>query len=150
LGSFQDRAKDVTVNFDSITVREYCMGKTVMWATILLISLLGALGNILFKIGTKRWGSIPVERFLDLSFSLRYFFTLEVLVALAILFLGRFLAGSPLSVTGATQLFVVVTVLSLVFTAVLEAIILHRVYDWWTYLGIVIGLISIAMIARSI
>jgi len=139
------------VNFDStITVRGYGMDKTVMWATILLISLLGALGNILFKIGTERWGSIPVQRFLDLSFSLRYFFTLEIFVALAILFLGRFLVGSPLSVTGATQLFVAVAVLSLVFTAVLEGIILHRIYDSWTYLGIVIGLISIAMIARSI
>jgi len=63
--------------------------------------------------------------------------------------LGRFLTGSPLSVLGVTQVFVAITVLTLVFTLALETLILKQRYDLWTYVGIIIGLASIALILRG-
>ena len=116
---------------------------------IVAISLLGAAGNILFKFGTNKLGLIPPQRFLDVSFIFQYLFTPSIFAALVLLFLGRFLTGSPLSVLGVTQSFVIVTVLSLAFTLVLETIVFKQVYDVWTYAGIVLGLASVALIARG-
>jgi drug/metabolite transporter (DMT)-like permease len=116
---------------------------------IIVVSFLGAVGNILLKIGTDKWGVIPPQRFLDISFSIRYLFTPSVFIALVILFLGRFLIGSPLSVLGVAQAFVAITVLTLVFTLILEAVVFNQRYDVWTYIGIIIGLVSIALISRG-
>lgn len=129
--------------------RGVLLDKYLVWAVIVAISLLGATGNILFKLGTNKLGSIPPQRFLDVSFILQYLFTPSIFAALVLLFLGRFLAGSPLSVLGVTQVFVIVTVLSLAFTLVLETIVFKQVYDVWTYVGIALGLASIALIARG-
>jgi len=116
---------------------------------VVAISLLGAAGNILFKLGTNKLGTIPPQRFLDISFILQYLFTPAIFAALVLLFLGRFLTGSPLSVLGVTQAFVIVTVLSLAFTLVLETIVFKQVYDIWTYAGILLGIASVALIARG-
>jgi len=129
---------------------EVCLlERFVVWGMIVAVSLLGAVGNILFKIGTNRLGPISPQRFLDVSFSIRYLFTPSIFAALVILFLGRFLIGSPLSVLGVTQAFVAITVLSLIFTLIFEAIVFKQRYDPWTYIGIIIGLTSIALIARG-
>jgi drug/metabolite transporter (DMT)-like permease len=125
------------------------LDKYLVWAVIVAISLLGATGNILFKLGTNKLGSIPPQRFLDVSFIFQYLFTPSIFAALVLLFLGRFLTGSPLSVLGVTQAFVIVTVLSLAFTLVLETIVFKQVYDMWTYAGIILGLASVALIARG-
>lgn len=127
----------------------YSLEKFEVWGMIVAVSFLGAVGNILLKIGTNKWGLIPPQRFLDISFSIRYIFTPSIFIALVILFLGRFLIGSPLSVLGVTQAFVAITVLSLVFTLILEAIVFNQRYDFWTYIGIIIGLASIALISRG-
>ncbi|MEM1538970.1 MAG: hypothetical protein QXW82_05555 [Candidatus Bathyarchaeia archaeon] len=125
------------------------MDKIEVLGMIIAVSFLGAVGNILFKIGTSKWGLIPPQRFLDISFSIQYLFTPSIFLALVILFLGRFLIGSPLSALGVTQTFVAVTVLSLVFTLALETLILNQRYDVWTYVGIVIGLVSVVLISRG-
>lgn len=125
------------------------MEKIEIVGMIVAVSFLGAVGNILFKIGTNKWGLIPPQRFLDVSFSIQYLFTPSIFLALIILFMGRFLIGSPLSVLGATQAFVAITVLSLVFTLALETLILNQRYDLWTYVGIIIGLASIVLISRG-
>jgi len=122
--------------------------KLTTWLIILLISFISGVGNILFKIGTDKFAPITLERLLKPSFALQYLFNPTVFAALVILFLGKFFTGSPLSTAGATETFVAITVLALVFTAVLETIVLHRTYDFWTYLGMIIGLISIVLIAR--
>ncbi|MEM2969508.1 MAG: hypothetical protein QXR63_01070 [Candidatus Bathyarchaeia archaeon] len=125
------------------------MERFEVWGMIIAVSFLGAVGNILLKIGTDKWGVIPPQRFLDISFSIRYLFTPSVFIALVILFLGRFLIGSPLSVLGVAQAFVAITVLTLVFTLILEALVFNQRYDVWTYIGIIIGLVSIALISRG-
>ena len=125
------------------------MERFMVWGMIAAVSLLGAIGNIIFKIGTNSLGPIPPQRFLDVSFIFRYLFTPSIFGALVILFLGRFLIGSPLSVLGVTQAFVAITVLSLIFTVILEALVFKQTYDLWTYVGIIIGLTSIALIARG-
>lgn len=121
-----------------------------VWVMMIAASLLGAFGNILFKIGTEKFGVISPQSFLDVSFIFNYLFTPSIFTALVIFFLGRFLMGSPLSVLGVTQAFVAITVLSLIFTLILETLILKIRYDVWTYVGIAIGLISIALISRGI
>lgn len=117
---------------------------------IIAAALLGAVGNILFKIGTKKWGLIPPQRFFDISFSIQYLFTPSIFIALVLFFIGRFLMGSPLSAWGATQVFISVTVLGLVFTMILEALIFHQKYDFWTYVGVAMGLVSIVLISRGV
>lgn len=125
------------------------MDKYVVWGVLIAISLLGAAGNILFKVGTEKLGAITPQRFLDISFTFKYLFTPAIFIALILLFLGRFLTGTPLSVLGATQAFVIVTVLSLAFTLALETIIFRQIYDLWTYAGVVLGLASVALISRG-
>jgi drug/metabolite transporter (DMT)-like permease len=117
---------------------------------IVAAALLGAVGNILFKIGTKKWGLITPQRFFDISFSIQYLFTPSIFIALVLFFIGRFLMGSPLSTLGATQVFVSVTILGLVFTMALEALVFHQKYDAWTYIGVVLGLVSIVLISRGV
>ena len=116
---------------------------------MIAVALLGAAGNILFKIGTEKLGAITPQRFLDIPFIFKYLFTPAIFTALILLFLGRFLTGTPLSVLGATQAFVIVTVLSLAFTLALETVVFKQIYDMWTYAGIVLGLASIALISRG-
>jgi len=117
---------------------------------IIVAALLGAVGNILFKIGTKKWGLIPLQRFFDISFSIKYLFTPSIFIALVLFSIGRFLMGSPLSAWGTTQVFVSVTVLGLVFTMILKALIFYQKYDIWTYIGVVMGLMLIVLIARGL
>jgi len=122
--------------------------KLVTWLIIIIISFISGVGNILFKIGTDKFSPITLERLLKPAFAIQFLFTPAVFAALVILFLGKFFTGSPLSTAGATETFVAITVLALVFTALLETIVLHRTYDVWTYVGMIIGLISIVLIAR--
>jgi drug/metabolite transporter (DMT)-like permease len=117
---------------------------------IVAAALLGAVGNILFKMGTKKWGLIPPQRFFDISFSIQYLFTPSIFIALVLFFIGRFLMGSPLSTLGATQVFVSITILGLVFTMALEALVFQQKYDAWTYIGVVLGLVSIVLISRGV
>jgi hypothetical protein len=125
------------------------MEKYVVWGVLIAISLLGAAGNILFKVGTEKLGQITPQRFLDISFLFKYLFSPAIFAALILLFLGRFLTGTPLSVLGATQAFVIVTVLSLAFTLVLETIIFKQMYNLWTYIGVGLGLASVALISQG-
>lgn len=125
------------------------MEKYVVWGVLIAISLLGAAGNILFKVGTEKLGEITPQRFLDISFIFKYLFSPVIFTALILLFLGRFLTGTPLSVLGATQAFVIVTVLSLAFTLVLETIIFKQIYNLWTYIGVGLGLASVALISQG-
>jgi len=125
------------------------MDKFMVWVIIVAVSLLGAIGNILFKIGTDKLGQIPPQRFLDIYFIIQYLFTPAIFAALVFLFLGRFLIGSPLSFLGVTQAFVAITVLSLISTLIFEALVFKHTYDLWTYVGILSGLTSIALIARG-
>lgn len=125
------------------------MDKLVVWLTIVIVSFIGGVGNILFKIGTDKFGTISFEHLLKPSFAIKYLFTPIIFLALFTLFLGKFFTGVPLSTAGATETFVAITILALVFTAILEMIVLHRTYDTWTYLGIILGLISVALMART-
>ena len=129
--------------------RDAQLDKYVVWGVLIAISLLGAAGNILFKVGTEKLGAITPQRFLDFSFIFKYLFSPAIFTALVLLFLGRFLTGTPLSVLGATQAFVIVTVLSLAFTLALETIIFKQIYDVWTYTGVGLGLASVALISRG-
>jgi magnesium-transporting ATPase (P-type) len=141
--------QDLFSSVSTYAQRDVTLDKYVVWGVMIAVSLLGAAGNILFKVGTEKLGTITPQRFMDISFILKYLFTPAIFTALILLFLGRFLTGSPLSVLGATQAFVIVTVLSLAFTLALETVVFKQVYDIWTYAGIGLGLASIALIARG-
>ncbi len=125
------------------------MERIVVWAVIIVSSLLGAFGSILLKLGTNQLGEITPQRFLNVSFIVEYLLTPTVFAALILFFLGRFLMGSPMSTFGVTQTIVVITILGMIFTLFLETLIFHQKYDLWTYIGILIGLVSIGLIARG-
>lgn len=141
--------QDLFSSFATYAQRDARLDKYVVWGVMIAVALLGAAGNILFKIGTEKLGAITPQRFLDIPFIFKYLFTPAIFTALILLFLGRFLTGTPLSVLGATQAFVIVTVLSLAFTLALETVVFKQIYDMWTYAGIVLGLASIALISRG-
>ena len=126
------------------------MDKIVVWIVMAVVALFGAVGNILLKFGTNQLGEISPQRFLDISFALRYLLMPSIFGALILFFLGRFLMGSPISALGVTQAVVIITILGLIFTLVLEALVFHQRYDPWTYVGIVIGIASVGLIARGI
>lgn len=81
---------------------------------------------------------------------LQTFFTPLVLVALFIMFLGRFTSIIPASYMSITQLITAMIILSLVFTAILDTIFLNARYPWNVWIGIIIGLIAIYMIGASV
>ena len=141
--------QDLFSSFPKYAQRDVTLDKYVVWGVMIAVALLGAAGNILFKVGTEKLGAITPQRFLDISFIFKYLFSPAIFTALILLFLGRFLTGTPLSVLGATQAFVIVTVLSLAFTLALETVVFKQIYDVWTYAGIVLGLASIALISRG-
>ncbi len=141
--------QDLFSSIATYAQRDVTLDKYVVWGVMIAVSLLGAAGNILFKVGTEKLGTITPQRFMDISFVFKYLFTPAIFTALILLFLGRFLTGTPLSVLGATQAFVIVTVLSLAFTLALETVVFKQIYDIWTYAGIVLGLASIALISRG-
>ena len=100
------------------------------WATVILITVIGTVGGVLFKSGTNVLGTIDFKRLLDIrmstttfvfgglvvfsvflffysGYSLRgqvfaaeYLFTPIIFLALVMMALSRFLIGIPMSVTG--------------------------------------------------
>jgi len=125
------------------------MEKWVVWTLIILISLIGSCGNILWKIASNNIGQISWQKLLDIQWSIRTLFTPLVFTSLFIMFLGRFASMVPTGYMGITQLVVSTTVLTLIFTAILDTIILNTRYPVEVWIGVAIGLLAIYFIGRS-
>jgi uncharacterized membrane protein len=73
-----------------------------------------------------------------------------VFTALFFMFLARFGSIVPTGYMGITQLITAITILSLVFTAILDTVVLKTQYPINVWIGIIIGLIAIYLISYSL
>jgi len=149
------------------------------WGPIALIIVIGTIGGLLFKYGTNAFGSISLERMLEIQFSLktylylgimlmgvflivfsgyslrneffamRFLFSPLIFSALVALFVSRLLIGVPLSVTGLGRFTMILMTLSAVATVIASAIVFKESYPPRVALGIVLGLAAIALIGEA-
>ena len=113
---------------------------------LILVSIVGAAGNIFLKMGTNRLGEINPKRLLDARFLLKYTFSRMIFAAMIAFFSGRLIIGSPISVLGAGQVTISVTVGTQILTIIMERIILGQRYSPRTYIGLVVGIICLVLV----
>lgn len=121
----------------------------MVWTLVIIVSLIGSCGNILWKIASNNIGQISWQKLLDIQWSIRTLFTPLVFTALFIMFLGRFASMVPTGYMGITQLVLSTTILTLIFTAILDTLILNTRYPAEVWFGVAIGLLAIYFIGRS-
>jgi len=125
------------------------MEKWVVWVLIILVSLVGSCGNILWKVASNRIGQVSWEKLLDIRWDLQIIFSPLVFTSLFLMFVGRFASVIPTGYMGITQLVMFITILTLVFTSILDYTFLKTRYPIEVWIGIIIGLLSIYLINRS-
>jgi drug/metabolite transporter (DMT)-like permease len=154
------------------------MVDTRFWMWIVAITAIGTLGSVLFKYGTNAFGTLTLDRLLrfdfskasvlglalfsfgaaaallggyllrDASFAAEFLFYPAIFLALAMLFVSRFLIGIPLSVTGLGRLNALLTVISIVTTTVASALIFKEAFSVRVILGFLLGMASILLIGE--
>jgi len=125
------------------------MNKLMIWVLIMIVSLIGSCGNILWKVASNRIGQISWTKLLDIQWDLQTFFTPLVFTALFLMFVGRFASMVPTGYMGITQLVMSITILTLVFTSILDYILLKTRYPMEVWIGVVIGLLAVYLISYS-
>lgn len=125
------------------------MEKWVIWVLIVLVSLIGSCGNILWKVASNRIGQISWEKLLDIKWDIQTIFNPLVFTALFLMFIGRFVSVVPTGYMGITQLVMSITILTLVFTSILDSVLLKTEYPIEVWIGVVIGFLAVYLISRS-
>jgi len=122
----------------------------IVWVLIVAVSLIGSISNILWKVASNNIGQISWKHLLDIKWDLQTLFTPLVFTALFLMFVGRFASIVPAGYMGITQLITSITILTLVFTSLLDTIILKTKYPLNVWAGVIIGLIAIYLISYSV
>jgi len=125
------------------------MNRLIIWVLIIIVSLIGSCGNILWKVASNRIGQISWEKLLDIQWDLQTLFTPLVFTSLFLMFVGRFATIVPIGYMGITQLVMSITILTLVFTSILDYILLKTRYPIEVWIGVLIGLLAIYFISRG-
>jgi drug/metabolite transporter (DMT)-like permease len=150
----------------------------VFWITVILITVFGTAGGVLFKSGTNVLGTIDFKRLLDIrmstttllfgglvvfsvflfffsGYSLRgqvfaaeYLFTPIIFAALVMMALSRFLIGIPMSVTGLGRLTGLLTALSVIATAVASSLIFKETFSTRVLAGIALAAAAVVLIGE--
>ena len=148
------------------------------WATVILITVIGTVGGVLFKSGTNVLGTIDFKRLLDVrmststlvfgglivfsvflffvsGYSLRgqvfaaeYLFTPIIFAALVMMALSRFLIGIPMSVTGLGRLTGLLTALSILVTAVASNLIFKETFSMRVLAGMALAAVAVVLIGE--
>jgi len=126
------------------------MDKWVIWILIIIVSLVGASANILWKVASDRIGQISWEKLLDLRWDLQTVFTPLVFTSLFLMFVSRFGSIVPTTYMGITQLITAITILSLIFTALLDIAFLKTKYPIEVWIGMALGLAAVYFINRGL
>jgi len=126
------------------------MEKWTIWILMIVISLVGACGNILWKVASSNIGQISWDMLLDIWWDIKTLFTPMIFTALFLMFVGRFVSIVPVGYMGATQLATFITILNLVFTAVLDTLFLKAKYPMEVWAGVAVGLLAIYFISRGL
>jgi len=126
------------------------LDKWTMWLLIILISFAGSCGNILWKLASNHIGQVSWTKLFDITWDVRTLFTPVVFIALTLMFISRFTSIVPTGYMQITQIMTATTVLSLVFTAILDSAFLKTKYPPDVWIGVAIGILSIYFMGRSI
>ena len=148
------------------------------WATVILITVIGTVGGVLFKSGTNVLGTIDFKRLLDIristttlvfgglvvfsvfllfysGYSLRgqvfaaeYLFTPIIFLALVMMALSRFLIGIPMSVTGLGRLTGLLTALAVLTTAVASNLIFKETFSMRVLAGMALAAVAVVLIGE--
>ncbi len=131
-------------------IEVFMMEPWMIWTVIVMVSLVGACGNILWKMASNTMGQISIEKLFDIVWDIKTVFTPIVFTALFLMFVGRFASIVPIGYMGATQLVTFITILTLVFTAVLDVFFLKASYPIEVWIGVAIGLLAVYFISRGL
>jgi len=126
------------------------MNRTIIWSLIVFAALVGACGNILWKVASNQMGEISWQKLLNIKWNLQTLFTPIVFIALFLIFVGRFVSVVPTGYMGITQLVTALTVISLIFTVFMDAFFLKTRYPLNVWIGITLGIIAVYLISKSI
>jgi drug/metabolite transporter (DMT)-like permease len=148
------------------------------WASVILITVLGTVGSVLFKSGTNMLGTIDFKRLLDIRmstttllfgglivfsvflfffsgysmrgqvFAAEYLFTPIIFAALVMMALSRFLIGIPMSVTGLGRLTGLLTALSILVTAVASNLIFKETFSMRVLAGMALAAVAVVLIGE--
>jgi len=95
-------------------------------------------------------GQISWKAILNIKWDFQTLFTPLVFTALFLMFIGRFASIVPTGYMGITQLITSITILTLVFTSLLDIVVLKTKYPLNVWIGVIIGLIAIYLISYGI
>lgn len=148
------------------------------WVAVVLITVLGTVGGVLFKSGTNALGTIDFGRLVELrmssttfvlasllvvsivlffysgyslrdySFAARYLFSPIIFVALVAMAFSRFLIGVPLSVTGLGRLTGLLTALGVLTTAVASSLVFKETFSARVLAGIALAVVAVVLIGE--
>jgi len=119
------------------------------WLVIILISLAGAVGGVFLKHGTAQFGEIQLKQFFDVKWSIKYLFTPAIFFGLFLLFIGRFLMGSPLSKGSLGRVTTIITTMTIFFTVIAGMILFKESYGLKAYIGLALAVVSIILIGSE-
>ena len=126
------------------------MSREIIWALIVFAAFVGACGNILWKVASNQIETVSWQRLLDLKWDLQTLFTPIVLIALFLIFVGRFVSVVPTGYMGITQLVTPLTVTSLIFTVLMDTFLLKTRYPLNVWIGITLGIIAVYLISKNV
>jgi len=126
------------------------MEKHTIWALIIIVCLIGSFGNILWKIASNHMGRVSWKNLLDLRWDIQTLFTPIVFAALFLMFLGRFASIVPTGYMGIAQLVTSITILTLIFTVILDTLFLKARYPLNVWIGILTGLVAVYSMTYNI
>jgi hypothetical protein len=124
--------------------------KLTIWILITMVSLVGSCGNILWKIASNHIGQVSWKELLNVQWNLKTLFTSLVFTALFLMFVGRFASMVPTGYMGITQLVTSITILTLIFTALLDTLFLQAKYPLNVWIGVVMGLLAVYFIGGDL
>lgn len=120
-----------------------------LWIEILVIVIIGTVGNCLFKIGTDGFGELSFKSFFTKDFFQKAFtskFGWIIFISLIVNFISRILIMSPLSKGKYGIVWSLLTPLGIVFTTFAGYVLFHETYTIRELIGIGFAVISIWLV----
>ena len=117
-----------------------------LWIEILVIVLIGTVGNCLFKIGTDGFGELSFKSFFTREFFEKAFtsrFGWIIFVSLIVNFVSRVLVMSPLSKGKYGIVWSLLTPLGIVFSIFTGYLLFHETYTIRELLGVALTIFSV-------
>jgi multidrug transporter EmrE-like cation transporter len=122
------------------------------WIEIIIISLIGTIGNIMFKIGTDGFGQLTFGSFLTKEFYLTALFSKfgwVIFISLIINFTSKILIMSPLSKEKYGLVWSLLTPIGMILSISAGYLLFHENYTIKELLGMSLGIISVWLMGEN-